>query len=151
MTQQPATPRKTPRVGRDVMIASICGFVVALMVGASYAAVPFYNWFCRTTGFNGTTQVATSAPAASLERRIAVRFDANVSGGLPWKFEPEQTEISVKIGEVVTGRKQGRTSDDDVTLFDSTGIALQDSATVPLEYKRAMEAGVGIEKKMIST
>ncbi|MBV5270763.1 MAG: cytochrome c oxidase assembly protein [Afipia sp.] len=102
MTQQPATPRKTPRVGRDVMIASICGFVVALMVGASYAAVPFYNWFCRTTGFNGTTQVATSAPAASLERRIAVRFDANVSGGLPWKFEPEQTEISVKIGEVVT-------------------------------------------------
>ena len=31
------------------------------------------------------------------------------------------------------------------------GIALQDSATVPLEYERAMAAGVGIEKKMIST
>ena len=102
MTQQPASIRKTPRVSRDVFVASICGFVVALMVGASFAAVPFYNWFCRATGFNGTTQVATSAPAASLERRIAVRFDANVSGGLPWKFEPEQTEISVKIGEVVT-------------------------------------------------
>jgi cytochrome c oxidase assembly protein subunit 11 len=102
MTQEPASPRKTPRVGRDVMVASICGFVVALMVGASFAAVPFYNWFCRTTGFNGTTQVATSTPEKSLERRIAVRFDSNVSGGLPWKFEPEQNEISVKIGEVVT-------------------------------------------------
>ena len=102
MTQQPSSPRKTLRISRDIFIASICGFVVALMVGASYAAVPFYDWFCRATGFNGTTQVATSAPAASLERRIAVRFDANVSGGLPWKFEPEQTEISVKIGEVVT-------------------------------------------------
>ena len=47
---------------RDAVVASICGFVVVLMVGASYAAVPFYNWFCRATGFNGTTQVATSAP-----------------------------------------------------------------------------------------
>jgi cytochrome c oxidase assembly protein subunit 11 len=88
---------------RDAMVAAICGFVVVLMVGAAYAAVPFYNWFCRATGFNGTTQVATSAPTgAPLERKIAVRFDSNVAGGLPWKFEPEQTEIEVKIGEVVT-------------------------------------------------
>jgi alanine dehydrogenase len=59
--------------------------------------------------------------------------------------------IAGEIGEVVTGRKQGRRSDDEITLFDSTGIALQDSATVPLEYERALAAGVGIEKKMIST
>src|SRR6478672_2315342 len=88
---------------RDAMVASICGLVVVLMVGASYAAVPFYNWFCRATGFNGTTQVATSAPSsAPLARKIAVRFDANVASGLPWKFEPEQNEIEVRIGEVVT-------------------------------------------------
>ena len=88
---------------RDALVAAICGFVVVLMVGASYAAVPFYNWFCRATGFNGTTQVATSVPSdAPLARKIAVRFDSNVAGGLPWKFEPEQTEIEVKIGEVVT-------------------------------------------------
>jgi cytochrome c oxidase assembly protein subunit 11 len=88
---------------RDATVAAICGFVVVLMVGAAYAAVPFYNWFCRATGFNGTTQVATSAPSgAPLERKVAVRFDSNVAGGLPWKFEPEQTEIEVRIGEVVT-------------------------------------------------
>ena len=88
---------------RDAMVASICGFVVVLMVGASYAAVPFYNWFCRATGFNGTTQVATQAPSgAPLARKISVRFDANVGPGLPWKFEPEQNEIEVRIGEVVT-------------------------------------------------
>ena len=92
-----------PRLGRDALVAAICGLVVVLMVGASYAAVPFYNWFCRATGFNGTTQVATSLPsAAPLERRIAVRFDTNVAGGLPWKFEPEQTEIEIPIGQVVT-------------------------------------------------
>ena len=100
-----ASPKQGSRRGltRDAVVASICGFVVVLMVGASYAAVPFYNWFCRATGFNGTTQVATSAPSGTpLERRIAVRFDSNVAPGLPWKFEPEQTEIEVKIGQVVT-------------------------------------------------
>jgi cytochrome c oxidase assembly protein subunit 11 len=100
-----ASSRVTARRGlsRDATVAAICGLVVALMVGASYAAVPFYNWFCRATGFNGTTQVATSAPSgAPLERKIAVRFDSNVAPGLPWKFEPEQTEIEVKIGQVVT-------------------------------------------------
>jgi cytochrome c oxidase assembly protein subunit 11 len=65
--------------------------------------VPFYNWFCRATGFNGTTQVAISAPpSASLARKVAVRFDSNVAPGLPWKFEPEQNEIEIRIGEVAT-------------------------------------------------
>ncbi|RTE89161.1 cytochrome c oxidase assembly protein [Bradyrhizobium sp. LVM 105] len=90
-------------LGRDAVVASICGGVVALMVGASYAAVPFYDWFCRATGFNGTTQVATSAPATGpIARKISVRFDSNVAPGLPWKFEPEQNEIEVNIGEVTT-------------------------------------------------
>ena len=94
---------RPPRLTRDAVVAASCGLVVVLMIGASFAAVPFYNWFCRATGFNGTTQVATSAPTGKpLERTIAVRFDSNVSGGLPWKFEPEQTEIQVHIGEVVT-------------------------------------------------
>lgn len=103
MTDAPQKLRKPLRLGRDASVAAACGFVVALMLGASYAAVPLYDWFCRTTGFGGTTQMASSAPtAAPLERMINVRFDANVSGGLPWKFEPEKTEISVRIGEVVT-------------------------------------------------
>ncbi|MBR1121676.1 cytochrome c oxidase assembly protein [Bradyrhizobium lablabi] len=105
MDQKAAPPKssKPLRLGRDAAVAAICGFVVVLMVGASYAAVPFYNWFCRATGFNGTTQVATSAPSGGpLARKIAVRFDANVGPGLPWKFEPEQTEIEIPIGQVVT-------------------------------------------------
>src|SRR6201994_2416416 len=104
MSNQP-NQHSTSRRGltRDATVAAICGFVVVLMVGAAYAAVPFYNWFCRATGFNGTTQVASSTPSgAPLARRIAGRFDANVGPGLPWKFVPEQTEIEVAIGEVVT-------------------------------------------------
>ncbi|HRY25223.1 MAG: ornithine cyclodeaminase family protein [Geminicoccaceae bacterium] len=63
----------------------------------------------------------------------------------------QESDIAGEIGKVVCGALPGRQSADQVTLFDSTGIALQDSATVPLEYERALAAGVGIEKKMIST
>jgi cytochrome c oxidase assembly protein subunit 11 len=87
---------------RDVMTAAACGVLVAAMVGAAYAAVPLYDWFCRTTGFGGTTQVATAGPSHVLDRKLKVRFDANVAGGLPWRFEPEQTSIEVRLGEVVT-------------------------------------------------
>jgi alanine dehydrogenase len=59
-------------------------------------------------------------------------------------------DIAGEIGKVVVGELEGRQSADQITVFDSTGIALHDSATVPLECERALAAGVGIEK-MIST
>jgi cytochrome c oxidase assembly protein subunit 11 len=97
-----AAPQPKSALKRDATVAAICGVVVALMVGASYAAVPFYTWFCQQTGFGGVTQVSEKAPDHVLGREIAVRFDSNVSPGLPWKFEPEQTEIKLHIGEVAT-------------------------------------------------
>lgn len=87
---------------RDLVVAAACGAFVAAMVGMSYAAVPLYNWFCRATGFAGTPQVATAGPSHVAERKIEVRFDANVGGGLPWRFEPEVNAIDVRIGDVVT-------------------------------------------------
>jgi cytochrome c oxidase assembly protein subunit 11 len=87
---------------RDLAVAGACALFVAVMVGAAYAAVPFYNWFCRSTGFAGTPLVAKQGPDAALARKIIVRFDANVTGGLPWKFEPEQNSVELRIGDVVT-------------------------------------------------
>ena len=98
MTDEPTSPARR----RDLIVAAACGACVAGMVGMSYAAVPLYDWFCRATGFNGTTQVATSAPSSILERTITVRFDANIGPGLPWRFAPERTSIQVRLGEVVT-------------------------------------------------
>lgn len=97
-----ATTHSSRRQRGDLLVAGACGAFVAVMVGAAYAAVPFYSWFCRTTGFGGTTQVASVVPSAALERKIKVRFDANVASGLPWRFEPEQGSIEARIGEVVT-------------------------------------------------
>jgi cytochrome c oxidase assembly protein subunit 11 len=95
-------PSTSPHRRRDIMVAAACGAFVAVMVGAAYAAVPLYSWFCRTTGFGGTPQVATTAPAHVIDRKLKVRFDANTAGGLPWRFEPEQSSIEVRVGEVVT-------------------------------------------------
>jgi cytochrome c oxidase assembly protein subunit 11 len=90
------------RLRRDLAVAACCGVFVAAMVGAAYASVPLYTWFCKTTGFAGTTQVAEKAPDYVLGRALTIRFDSNVMPGLPWKFEPEQNEIKVRIGEVAT-------------------------------------------------
>ena len=86
---------------RNLAVAAACAGFVAAMVGMAYAAVPLYTWFCRATGFGGTTQVADVGPGQVLDRKVTVRFDANVSG-LPWKFEPERVSIDVRVGEVVT-------------------------------------------------
>ncbi len=98
----PARHDQKKLLRRDIIVAASCGAVVALMVGAAYAAVPFYNWFCRATGYGGTTQVAEKAPDQILARTLAIRFDSNVAPGLPWRFVPEQNEIKVHIGEVAT-------------------------------------------------
>lgn len=75
--------------------------VVAVMAVLSFAAVPFYSWFCRTTGFAGTTQRAAEAPKGDevLDRTITVRFDASKEAGMPWEFRPMQNTMTIKIGE----------------------------------------------------
>jgi cytochrome c oxidase assembly protein subunit 11 len=99
----PTNERDLQRASRrDLIVAGACGVCVAAMVGMAYAAVPFYDWFCRVTGFNGTTQVATAGPGFVLDRKITVRFDANIASGLPWKFAPEVTSVEARLGEIVT-------------------------------------------------
>lgn len=51
--------------------------------------------------------------------------------------------IWAEIGEVVAGLKPGRTSPDEITVFTSTGLALQDAVTAELAYRKALEKGVG--------
>lgn len=73
--------------------------VVVTMGALAWAAVPFYDWFCRVTGFAGTTQVSVSAPDEILDEIVRVRFDANVDKDLGWTFRPMQTRMDVRIGE----------------------------------------------------
>lgn len=99
---EPTGSNERRQQSRNLLVAAACGVLVGAMTAAAFAAVPLYNWFCRTTGFAGTPQVASSAPGPVLARKITVRFDANVSGGLPWRFEPEMNAVEVRIGDTVT-------------------------------------------------
>ena len=98
MTSFPVIGRLSPKA----KTASLASALALAMVGLGFAAVPLYDLFCRVTGFGGTTQrydpVAAAADPVILSKTISVRFDANVSPGLPWKFYPEHPTDTVSIG-----------------------------------------------------
>jgi cytochrome c oxidase assembly protein subunit 11 len=106
-------------VRRHRTVGLSCAVFVAVMVGVAYASVPLYDWFCRTTGFGGIPLVAKESPAAPIARKITVRFDGNVAGGLPWTFGPEKNEIQLAIGETVLFHYVAKSQSD----RDTVGIA----------------------------
>jgi len=73
--------------------------VFVAMGGLSWASVPFYDCFCRVTGFGGVTGVAEAGSDEILEQTIKVRFDASKERDFPWEFTPVQREMTVRIGE----------------------------------------------------
>lgn len=81
-------------------MAGGAGLAVLVMLGLSFASVPLYRLFCAVTGYGGTPQIGGPATkAAANAGSILVRFNADVDGKLPWRFAPEQTQISVKLGQ----------------------------------------------------
>ena len=81
------------------LVAGVCIAFFGGMIGMAYAAVPLYAMFCKVTGYGGTTQRVDQYSDRVLDRTITVRFDANVSGGLPWNFQPVARDVTMKIGE----------------------------------------------------
>ncbi len=75
----------------------------ALVVTMAFTTVvvipPFYDWFCRVTGFGGATGVAEAAPEEVLDRTITVRFDASLDRSMPWTFRPVERQMTMRIGE----------------------------------------------------
>ncbi len=84
--------------GKTKTVAQTVGTVV-LMGGLAWASVPFYDWFCRTTGFGGATLVGSTGSDVILEQTIKVRFDASVNHDMPWQFTPVEREMTVRLGE----------------------------------------------------
>jgi cytochrome c oxidase assembly protein subunit 11 len=73
--------------------------LVVFMGAMAWAAIPFYNWFCRVTGYGGVTQEADAGSDVILDRKIKVRFDANREKGFAWEFKPVTREMELRIGE----------------------------------------------------
>lgn len=96
--QLPTSDPDRKTAGRNLRLAVVCGLVFAGMVGAAYASVPLYRAFCQLTGFDGTVRKAEAAPDRVLDRKLTIRFDANVRD-LPWTFTPNQVSQELKIGD----------------------------------------------------
>ncbi len=92
-----SSPTSAP--ARNARLAFICAAVFVVMVGAAFAAVPFYRAFCQATGFNGAVRRASAtAPDPVSDATVVVRFDTNVHG-IDWRFEPVQGSQTVHFGE----------------------------------------------------
>jgi alanine dehydrogenase len=57
-------------------------------------------------------------------------------------------EIYADLGEMVLGQKPGRIREDEITLFESVGFALEDLVTARLAYRKAKEKGMGLEFRL---
>ncbi|MCA0424932.1 MAG: cytochrome c oxidase assembly protein [Proteobacteria bacterium] len=117
MANGPILDAKTTE--RNRRVGWIVGGAGLFMLALSFAAVPLYDLFCRTTGYGGTPMVVKEAARSIGTKSYTVRFDAGVVAGLRWQFEPEAPSITVKPGQVVTARYTVR----NVGPTETTGIA----------------------------
>ena len=88
-------------MGMDAKTKTVTRLVsVVLVMGAlAWASVPFYDWFCRVTGFGGTPGVSTAGSDDVLDKTIKIRFDASKARDMPWEFRPMAREVEIRIGE----------------------------------------------------
>jgi len=61
----------------------------------------------------------------------------------------KREDVYGELGEIVAGKKAGRASDEEITIFDSTGLAIQDLAAAALVYKKAKKRGLGSEVELL--
>jgi len=54
-------------------------------------------------------------------------------------------DVRAELGQIIAGRRPGRQSDDEIVIFDSTGVALEDVAAAAAAYERAVRAGRGLQ------
>ena len=95
------TPATAPQGGNRRLLV-ILALVVGGMIGLAYASVPLYQLFCQVTGYGGTTQVAvTEAETVVTDHPVKVRFDANISSALNWRFEAVDAPLTLNPGEEV--------------------------------------------------
>ena len=132
-----------------------------VVVGTSTSRTPIieYPWLKPGAHVNGvgshtpeTREIAGEVIARArvvVDSREAALTEAGdllmpIADGL---VTPEQ--VSDELGEVVEGRKPGRTSPEQITVYKSVGIAIQDMAVANLVYQKAVSAGVGTEVELM--
>jgi len=145
------------RLGIDVIACDVrdaCGADIVATTTPSREPVVKDEWISEGTHINA---IGADAPGKQeLDPRILRRAKIVVDA---WEQAKHSGEINVplrnrqlfrediyaELGEIVAGKKPGRESEEEITLFDSTGLAIQDVAVAALAYRLAVERGAGIK------
>ena len=145
-------------VGCDIIpkrtIKEVCDCDILVTTTPSREPVVMNDWISEGTHIN-----AIGADAAGKEeldpmilKRAKVVVDdipqASHSGEVNVPISKKLIsvkDICCELGEVSAGKKKARTSDSDITVFDSTGLAIQDVATANLVYQKALKANIGMK------
>jgi cytochrome c oxidase assembly protein subunit 11 len=136
--------------------ATACIGIAVGMIGLAYASVPLYDLFCRVTGFGGTPMIGTAEAGTVLDETVRVRFDANVSPALPWRFRAEAPVIEARIGETKTVFYQVANAGDDAARGIATFNVTPENAGayfVKLECfcfnEHSLEAGEAMDSAVV--
>ncbi|MEL4305524.1 alanine dehydrogenase [Methanococcoides sp. LMO-2] len=133
-------------------IEEVCDCDILVTVTPVREPIVKSEWIKPGTHINaiGADAVGKEELEASLLLRSRVVVDdmvqASHSGEVNVPLAEGQitvSDICCEIGEVIAGLKPGREDDSDITIFDSTGLAIQDVATALLVYNAAKKKGVG--------
>ena len=99
--------------------------VVFVMVGLSFASVPLYDLFCRTTGFGGTPVIKKNVNESKLSEELTIKvlFNADTAQGLEWNFSPVQREMIVNLGETTLAFYEAKNySENPITGFATFNV-----------------------------
>jgi alanine dehydrogenase len=146
--------------GRVVSIAEAAACPVVCIATPSTAPVIERAWVKPGTHINA---MGADGPGKQ-ELEVAILHDARVvideleqsthGGELNVAITNGQysaARIAATLGQVITGERKGRTAPEQITVFDSTGLAIQDVALAAALYERAIERGLGRALALVPT
>lgn len=102
--------------------------VAITFCGVAYSIVPLYKLICQNTGINGAPQIADSLDRKEitpnrLNEPVSIKFVANKSKNLPWKFKPLQNRITLFPGQTALAFYNAENqSDKDIIGFATYNI-----------------------------
>jgi ornithine cyclodeaminase/alanine dehydrogenase-like protein (mu-crystallin family) len=141
------SPRSADKFAREFNVTAassaekaVRGADVIVVATSATTPVLFGDWISPGAHVNavGATRPDWRELDDSLLRKARIYVDSREAAGKESGDIIAAGEIVGEIGEVIAGSKPGRTSDDQITLFKSVGVAIEDVAAADLVYRRAI-------------
>jgi cytochrome c oxidase assembly protein subunit 11 len=118
----------------NLRVVALLGLLLGVMVGLVSFSATFYRLFCAATGYGGATQRVDADTAVPSSRIVTVRFSTNVAPGLPWRFEPAQREVQLRLGQ------------DTLAFFVATNLSARDYVGHATFNVTPLKAGIYFKK-----